>query len=66
MAKFFGNLHLVLVIGLVAALGIMFGFQDHVPINGNTVARWLHLFSGSSGLVYCTILISCKSPVCQR
>ena len=54
MAKLFGNLHLVLVIGLVAALGIMFGFQDYVPIDGNTVARWLHLFFGILwiGLLY--------------
>ncbi len=54
MAKLFGNLHLVLVIGLVAALALMFGFADSVAIDGNSIGRWLHLFFGILwiGLLY--------------
>ena len=46
MAKLFGNLHLVLAIGLVSAFALMFGFADSVAIDGNSIGRWLHLFFG--------------------
>ncbi len=54
MAKLFGNLHLVLVIGLVAAIAVMIGFQPDVPVNVNSVFRWLHVFFGILwiGLLY--------------
>ena len=46
MAKFFGNLHLVMLVGLLAAVATMVGFADSALINGNTIGRWLHLFFG--------------------
>ena len=54
MAKFFGNLHLVLAVGLVAAIVVMIGFTPDVPLNVNTVFRWLHVFFGILwiGLLY--------------
>lgn len=54
MAKLFGNLHLVLAIGLVAALALMFGFNGYATVDSNSVARWLHLFFGVLwiGLLY--------------
>lgn len=54
MAKLFGNLHLVLLIGLVAAIAVMLGFADSAPVDGNTIGRWLHLFFGVLwiGLLY--------------
>lgn len=54
MAKLFGNLHLVLAIGLVAALALMVAFAPVAPIDINTVSRWLHLFFGVLwiGLLY--------------
>ncbi|TNE59609.1 MAG: hypothetical protein EP341_02050 [Sphingomonadales bacterium] len=54
MAKLFGNLHLVMAIGLVAALALMFGFGGYVAVDSNSVARWLHLFFGVLwiGLLY--------------
>ena len=54
MAKLFGNLHLVLVIGLVLAVAVMLGFQPDVPVNVNSVFRWLHVFFGILwiGLLY--------------
>jgi len=52
MDKFFGNLHLVLLVGLVAAIaliGYSGGFADH-----SQILRWLHLFFGITwiGLLY--------------
>ncbi len=52
MDKFFGNLHLVLVVGLVAAvalIGYSGGFADH-----SQILRWLHVFFGITwiGLLY--------------
>ena len=52
MAKFFGNLHLVLVAGLVLAL-VVIGFgvtADSLP----ALIRWLHTFVGIVwiGLLY--------------
>lgn len=53
MAKFFGNLHLVLVAALALALVVIFA----VPANTTgeqAVLRWLHLFFGITwiGLLY--------------
>lgn len=54
MAKFFGNLHLVLAVGLIAAVALMFGFAGSAPVDSNSVARWLHIFFGIVwiGLLY--------------
>ncbi len=54
MAKIFGNLNLVMVLGLIAAIITMVCFGDSAPINVNAVARWLHLFFGVLwiGLLY--------------
>ncbi|MFT4027981.1 MAG: urate hydroxylase PuuD [Novosphingobium sp.] len=54
MAKLFGNLHLVLVIGLVLAVAVMLGFNAEVPVTVNAVFRWLHVFFGILwiGLLY--------------
>jgi uncharacterized membrane protein len=51
MAKFFGNLHLVLVAGLVLAIAVMVGVGG---ADANTVVRWLHTFFGIVwiGLLY--------------
>ena len=54
MAKFFGNLHLVLVVGLVAAIAVMLGYGNSVPVTVNAAFRWLHVFFGILwiGLLY--------------
>jgi len=54
MAKFFGNLNLVMAVGLISALAVMFGFQADVPVDLGSVSRWLHLFFGVLwiGLLY--------------
>lgn len=54
MAKFFGNLHLILAIGLIAAIAMMIGYGDSVPASLNAVFRWLHVFFGVLwiGLLY--------------
>lgn len=54
MAKLFGNLNLVLLVGLIAAIAVMFGYQPDVPLNVNTLFRWLHIFFGILwiGLLY--------------
>ncbi|MBU6267105.1 MAG: urate hydroxylase PuuD [Sphingomonadales bacterium] len=54
MAKFFGNLHLVLVVGLVAAIAVMVGFSGTAPLDSNAVLHWLHVFFGILwiGLLY--------------
>ena len=53
MDKFFGNLHLVLVVGLLAAVALMFGV-DSTTVTINFVLRWLHVFFGITwiGLLY--------------
>ncbi|QJB68336.1 urate hydroxylase PuuD [Parasphingorhabdus halotolerans] len=53
MAKFFGNLNLVLLVGLIAAIALMFGMHGDL-VTGNTIGRWLHLFFGVLwiGLLY--------------
>ena len=58
MAKFFGNLHLVLVAGLVLAIVVIVMFNGWAGGNAeaitNAVMRWLHLFFGVVwiGLLY--------------
>jgi len=54
MAKFFGNLHLVLVIGLVLAVLVMVQFSASATLDANSVLRWLHVFFGILwiGLLY--------------
>lgn len=54
MAKFFGNLHLVLGIGLVLAIAVMACFTPDVALDVNSVFRWLHVFFGILwiGLLY--------------
>ncbi|MEJ7927899.1 urate hydroxylase PuuD [Sphingobium sp. AN641] len=53
MAKFFGNLHLVLAAGLVLALVVMFGAHQGL-VDASSIFRWLHLFFGIVwiGLLY--------------
>ncbi len=58
MAKFFGNLHLVLIVGLVAAIAVMMAFTGWTDEGArevtNDVTRWLHSFFGILwiGLLY--------------
>ncbi len=54
MAKFFGNLHLVLAVGLVLAIAVMFAFSPDAPLDANAVLHWLHVFFGILwiGLLY--------------
>ena len=54
MAKFFGNLHLVLAVGLVAAIAVMLAFAPYIPVDVNSIFRWLHVFFGILwiGLLY--------------
>jgi uncharacterized membrane protein len=58
MAKFFGNLHLVLATGLVLAIVVIWAFAAWVGGDAlgitNAVMRWLHLFFGIVwiGLLY--------------
>ncbi len=54
MAKFFGNLHLVLLVGLLAAIGVMYCYEGVAPVNTNAVFHWLHAFFGILwiGLLY--------------
>jgi uncharacterized membrane protein len=58
MAKFFGNLHLVLLAGLVLAIVVMLRFQGvsegTLPVNAASVLAWLHVFFGIVwiGLLY--------------
>ena len=54
MLKFFGNLHAVLVAGLIATVVMMFYFSGFVSIDVNGVFRWLHVFFGILwiGLLY--------------
>ena len=54
MAKLFGNLHLVLLIGLAAAVALMMAFAPSASVDINSIMRWLHLFFGVLwiGLLY--------------
>jgi uncharacterized membrane protein len=53
MAKFFGNLHAVLAVGLVAALALIFGTEPTGDLEQQMI-RWLHTFFGILwiGLLY--------------
>jgi uncharacterized membrane protein len=53
MAKFFGNLHLVLLVGLAASFAVMFGV-DADGVTAQSITRWLHTFVGIVwiGLLY--------------
>jgi len=54
MAKLFGNLNLVLVVGLILAVAVILGFSDDVPATVNSIFRWMHVFFGILwiGLLY--------------
>ena len=54
MTKFFGNLHLVLVVGFAAAIALIMAFNASAPADPNAILRWLHLFFGIVwiGLLY--------------
>lgn len=54
MAKFFGNLNLVLLVGLLITIGVMVGFKPAVAFDVNSLFRWLHVFFGILwiGLLY--------------
>ena len=58
MAKFFGNLNLVLLVGLVAAIAVIASFTGWTGEGAKSIAddvlRWLHLFFGVLwiGLLY--------------
>ena len=58
MAKVFGNLHLVLVTGLVLAIVLVFAFTGWTGADARSIVddvfRWLHLFFGITwiGLLY--------------
>src|SRR3546814_19801967 len=58
MAKFFGNLNLVLVAGLLLAIVVMFGAHAGL-VDANAVFRWLHLFFGVIwiGMLYYFIFV---------
>ena len=53
MGKLLENLHVTLVIGLAAAIGLMMGFHAE-SLNAEAVLRWLHVFFGITwiGLLY--------------
>jgi len=54
MAKLFGNLNLVVVVGIVVAIIIMMAFNASAQVDVNSVFRWLHVFFGIMwiGLLY--------------
>ena len=54
MAKLFGNLQLVVLVGLIAAIAVMAAFGASAPINVNSVFHWLHVVFGILwiGLLY--------------
>ena len=54
MGKFFGNLNLVLVVGLLFAVAVIIGYAPEVPASLAGIFRWLHLFFGILwiGLLY--------------
>ena len=54
MAKLFGNLQLVMIVGLVAAIAVIAAFGASTPVDVNSITRWLHLFFGVLwiGLLY--------------
>ncbi|GGB96524.1 membrane protein [Novosphingobium endophyticum] len=54
MAKLFGNLNLVMIVGLVLSIVVMLAFAPYAPVDVNSVFRWLHVFFGILwiGLLY--------------
>lgn len=54
MAKFFGNLHLVLAVGLLLAFAVMMQFGLSAPVTAQAAFHWLHTFFGILwiGLLY--------------
>lgn len=54
MAKFFGNLNLVFVTGLILAIVVMMAYASSATVDVNSVFRWLHVFFGILwiGLLY--------------
>ena len=54
MTKLFGNLHLVLLVGLLLAIIVMMKFNPVVEVDANGVMHWLHTFFGVLwiGLLY--------------
>ena len=58
MAKFFGNLHLVLLAGLLLTVAVMVYYagapDGNVPIEAGSILTWLHVFFGIVwiGLLY--------------
>ncbi|GGY95450.1 membrane protein [Novosphingobium colocasiae] len=54
MAKFFGNLNLVVGVGFALAIAVMLAFAPTLPVDVNSVFRWLHVFFGILwiGLLY--------------
>ena len=54
MAKLFGNLQLVMVIGLLAAVAVILSFGSSAPINANSIISWMHVYFGILwiGLLY--------------
>ena len=54
MAKIFGNLHLILIVGLLLAIIVMMRFAPIAPVDANNVMHWLHTFFGVLwiGLLY--------------
>lgn len=58
MAKLFGNLNLVMIVGLIAAIAVIYNFTGWTGEGAremtNDVMRWLHLFFGVLwiGLLY--------------
>ncbi len=58
MGKFFGNLHLVLVVGLVATIAVIMGYASYTGADAkemtNDIFHWLHVWFGILwiGLLY--------------
>ena len=46
MDKFFGNLNMVLGVGLVLAIALMAGLHAESPVLAEGLLRWLHVFFG--------------------
>lgn len=54
MAKLFGNLNLVVIVGFLAALAVILGFSGGVYVDLGAIMRWLHQLFGVMwiGLLY--------------
>ena len=39
MTKFFGNLHLVLLVGVAVAIALMMAFNPTAPVDPNSILR---------------------------